>query len=541
MSRSLKSRPFLSGRANLSPPLVQRTNTTIDEPATQFPASQVLLPEGNRLFSDGEQWLGDLAPMVEVMIPAWRDVPAGWFEVGGVTGLPSGRRLISNKYSVNYVTPITLSWIVVEPANLYVDAARQTQVGQPPSVVGGITDVSGNDRHWTQTVSNDRMTWDQEMLGGSLADSIISTSFTSSLKVDLGDGSAAGTAIVFFTDMVVPYSYVSSGGGITDGVITFQSEGGKVQEHVFFDRELTATEIEAFIADVQEERKRTDKRSPVEAGLTSLSLRFGYFDHLRRIPQMDTAGVTNWFRAFRRCRNLIDFPVLDTSAGVNFGAAWLDCASLVEFPNLDFDEATTVSSAWNNCSGLLSFPKLGLPKVTSIASTWRGTSALTEFPAIDFPEVLSADSAWRGTGVVEFPALSFPKCTNFSLAWYQASDMTSFGIGKPGLPAAVVDMPVGANFYAAWFGCSSLTTFPAGVFDTCTATDYGFGFNSCALTQQSVDNILVSIAQSVASTPSLTNGSLDISGGTSATPSATGQSAADALRAAGWTVSLNGY
>jgi hypothetical protein len=56
-----------------------------------------------------------------------------------------------------------------------------------------------------------------------------------------------------------------------------------------------------------------------------------------------------------------------------------------------------------------------------------------------------------------------------------------------------------------------------------------------------VDNILVSI-NTAATTYNLNDGLLTINGGTNATPSVgTGQPAADALRARGWTVTLNGY
>jgi hypothetical protein len=57
-----------------------------------------------------------------------------------------------------------------------------------------------------------------------------------------------------------------------------------------------------------------------------------------------------------------------------------------------------------------------------------------------------------------------------------------------------------------------------------------------ALDQASVDGLLVSLESYNTS-----NGNIGISGGTNATPSATGKAATDALRARGWTVTLNGY
>ncbi|MBS3739606.1 MAG: hypothetical protein KGY51_11545, partial [Psychroflexus sp.] len=87
----------------------------------------------------------------------------------------------------------------------------------------------------------------------------------------------------------------------------------------------------------------------------------------------------------------------------------------------------------------------------------------------------------------------------------------------------------------------SLTSFPANMFDNNNASNYDRAFENNALDQQSVDNILISIEAS-AQANNITNGTLDIDGGTNATPSATGQAAADSLRNTfGWTVTLNGY
>ena len=77
------------------------------------------------------------------------------------------------------------------------------------------------------------------------------------------------------------------------------------------------------------------------------------------------------------------------------------------------------------------------------------------------------------------------------------------------------------------------------MFDNSKATNYTAAFQNCALTQQSVDNILISIKTSVDNMPSLTNGTLDIDGGTSAAPSAAGLAAKTALESAGWTVTTN--
>jgi hypothetical protein len=69
-----------------------------------------------------------------------------------------------------------------------------------------------------------------------------------------------------------------------------------------------------------------------------------------------------------------------------------------------------------------------------------------------------------------------------------------------------------------------------------TVTSMVSMLNGNALDQASVDGFLVKLESYGTS-----NGFIGINGGTNATPSATGQTATDALRARGWTVALNGY
>lgn len=113
--------------------------------------------------------------------------------------------------------------------------------------------------------------------------------------------------------------------------------------------------------------------------------------------------------------------------------------------------------------------------------------------------------------------------SNFYAAWY-SNEITSF---------PVLDFSSGTNFYACWQGCP-LVNFPAGMFDSCPATNYRSAFIGCALSQTSVDNILVSI-----DTAGQSGGTLDIWSGTSSPPSAIGLAAKTSLEGKGWTVKVN--
>jgi hypothetical protein len=115
-----------------------------------------------------------------------------------------------------------------------------------------------------------------------------------------------------------------------------------------------------------------------------------------------------------------------------------------------------------------------------------------------------------------------------SYAWYACSSLTSF----PSL-----DFSSATTFLYTWLYCTNLANVPAGLFDTTTATNFTLAFGGCALTAQSVENILVSI-----DTANQSNGTLGINGGTSAgysTWSSAAQTALSNLQGKGWTVSYN--
>lgn len=140
--------------------------------------------------------------------------------------------------------------------------------------------------------------------------------------------------------------------------------------------------------------------------------------------------------------------------------------------------------------------------------------------------VQNFSSAWHGcTSLTSFPLLDVSSGTNFVEAWAGCSSLTSFPL---------LDVSNGTNFTSAWSGCSSLTSFPAGMFDTCSASQFLSAWLHCALSQQSVDNILVSL-----DTSGVTNGRVDITLGTSSSPGPAGLAAKSSLQSKGWIVNTN--
>jgi len=98
----------------------------------------------------------------------------------------------------------------------------------------------------------------------------------------------------------------------------------------------------------------------------------------------------------------------------------------------------------------------------------------------------------------------------------------------------LIDFSSATNLDSLFSTATSLTTFPANAFDNTPGNQYSNAFTSTNLTQQSIDNILVSIDASGA------DGGFNTfkqSGGSA--PSAVGIAAKNSLLAKGWSVTTS--
>lgn len=350
------------------------------------------------------------------------------------------------------------------------------------------------------------------------------SSGTVNYKVDWGDGSAVETS----TANNLSHTYATSG----TYKITINSNSG-----VYY----------PFFNDSGEEDQIT---SIVYAGTDSnavgTSLRLAFFgaNNMTEYKQIEsaTASVTTFESAWANCSGLTSFPLIDTSSGTNLKGPWFGCSGLTSFPLIDTSSATTLQGAWNGCSGLTSFPAIDASSSTTFFKTWYGNSSLESFPLIDTSSGVYFTQTWFGNGNLDnisnlpgattsFPLINTSSGTTFEGCWMNCSSLVSF-------PA--LDFSSATTVKSAWNGCQSLTTFPANLFDsTGTLTSNAF-FNTwvgCALTAQSIENILTSL-----DTNGVSNISLVVSGGTNAaksTWSSAANTAYNNLVTKGWTITFN--
>ena len=165
--------------------------------------------------------------------------------------------------------------------------------------------------------------------------------------------------------------------------------------------------------------------------------------------------------------------------------------------------------------------------VTSL-TRYCHSQLLTGVDLFDTSSVTSFDTAFRSNLLASVPLFDTSSGTNFDTFLYD-NQLTT---------VPLFDTSSGTVFNNFLSENATLTTIPAGLFDDIKGTSFINAFFGCALTQASVDNVLVSIAVAAAAN-NLNNGTLNLDSGTNATPSATGVAAKNDLVARGWTVTTN--
>jgi hypothetical protein len=364
------------------------------------------------------------------------------------------------------------------------------EVGQG---VGGLADLSGNDNHAAQATSAARPIYQTS------PDRITIDGVDDRMTVTVPTGGFTGT-MVLATDQ----GTASYGVNIPAGPYDIGGRGG-----MYFPGNAIVGQL------IRDGALSEGESAAIEAYFVANGATASY------------GAVTNFNSFWKDWSELTSFPLIDTSSGTDFYRAWQNCSSLTSFPLIDTSSGTRFRRAWRGCSNLTSFPLIDTSSGTSFKLAWFGCTSLTSFPLIDTSSGTNFTYAWRDcTSLTSFPLIDTSSGTDFYRAWQNCSSLTSFPL---------IDTSSGTIFSYAWSNCSSLTSFPANIFDNIKGGNFVGAFTNTALTQTSIDNILVSLVTSGIATGTRV---FYQSGGSA--PSSTGEAAIDTLRSRGWTVTVTG-
>jgi hypothetical protein len=402
----------------------------------------------------------------------------------------------------------------IDITTLFQDAAGTTPVTADGDPVGLAVDKSGNEVNAAQSISASRPVYNVDPSRLSL------DKVDDELVINVPTGGWIGTMVLATNQGTASYGVNIPAGEYEIGGVYFP--GNAINGVVFLNSAMTNIE------------KSNTEEYFIENGagvdyseVTSFNDYWRDRSEITEFPLIDTSSGTNFILAWRNCTSLTSFPLIDTSSGTNFKAAWRNCTSLTSFPLIDTSSGTSFYAAWHSCTSLTSFPLIDTSSGTSFIAAWRNCTSLTSFPLIDTSSGTSFIAAWRNcTSLTSFPLIDTSSGTDFYAAWRDCSSLTSFPL---------IDTSSGTRFSLAWLNCTSLTSFPANAFDNIKGGDFTRAFNNTNLSQESIDNILVSLV-----TSGIDSGTrvFDQSGGSA--PSSTGEAAIDTLRSRGWTVSVTG-
>ena len=103
--------------------------------------------------------------------------------------------------------------------------------------------------------------------------------------------------------------------------------------------------------------------------------------------QINTLNVTNMFRMFTFCQNLINIPNFNTSNVINMTNMFYGCISLTNIPNFDTSNVTNMSNMFGWCSNLTNIPNFNTSKVTSMYYMFQDCNNLTNIFSFDTSNV----------------------------------------------------------------------------------------------------------------------------------------------------------
>jgi len=424
---------------------------------------------------------------------------------------------------------------------LFQDSAGTTPVTVATNPIGYVGDKSGRGNHATQATAAARPTYQTGPARATL------DKVDDRLSVTVPVGGFTGTMVLGTDQGTASYGVnIPAGPYDIGGRVGLYFPGNAIVGQLIRDGALSEGEsaaIEAYFV--------ANGATASYGAVTDFGIFWRAWTELTSFPLIDTSAGTSFNQTWNNCTGLTSFPLIDTSSGTRFNAAWYGCSGLTSFPLIDTSSGTNFGLAWQNCTGLTSFPLIDTSSGTDFKQTWRDCTSLTSFPLIDTSSGTDFTRAWYNcSSLTSFPLIDTSAGTSFRYTWYNCNSLTSFPLidtsavtifdrawlGCNSLTSfPLIDTSAGTRFDYAWYNCNSLTSFPANAFDNVKGGNFTGAFANTALTQTSIDNILVSlVASGIAAGTRVFNQS----GGSA--PSSTGEAAIDTLRSRGWTVTVTG-
>ena len=295
---------------------------------------------------------------------------------------------------------------------------------------------------------------------------------------------------------------------------------------------------------------------------TNTSSAFSFCENIEYVENLSLEQDVDCSLMFSNCWNLIGVSGEIKGSVINPSYMFVKCHSIVETPTINIDGASEASGMFAMCNSIRTIRIKNTNTITSSLNMFNGCENLDSIQFIEenggttFEKVEQFTSTFNGcknlktVGTIDtssgvtftnmyanMGSMEMIKNSNFE----SGTNFKGFAENNTGIKSIVdgIKFSSATNCESMFMGCRNLSYFPPNAFDLATAcNNYDLAFYGCALSAESIENILVSI-NFAAATTNLENGVLDISGGTNTpksswTSSATG--AYNSLVGRNWTI-----
>ena len=441
-----------SGRDAYSAPLIEAEFPLTLDPEI-YKGAWVITSSGNTFYSDGSNWISTTSAGIEVFQPPWEGVPDGWFSVIATPpGDLSDRNVIASKFDVSYVTPDAQTWPIVDPSNLFTDAAGTTPVISAPEPIGLLEDTTVPQINWFQDVSIDRPQWDQITRNGETVNVLKFDNLGQELKVNFPEA-VSGTMVhvttagVYRTEVDIPAGEYNFGRwhGWAD-----------IEEIILLDRTLTESEYTQLKNELAKTRNRI-----VEQDLPSdMTNAFRERTELASAPDIDYTGVTDVRSLFR-----------------SGGGTWLNAESNYSFPESAADVTNFRETFRNNA--ITSIPEnlfANLPNLTSALTRTFGLNNLTSIPENLFannPNITSLRSTFGTNNITSIPENLFanlPNLTSLTSPFSISNDGVFSFNDLTSIPENLFANNPNVTSFRRTFRNNNITSVPENLFANCPNT-----------------------------------------------------------------------
>ena len=130
------------------------------------------------------------------------------------------------------------------------------------------------------------------------------------------------------------------------------------------------------------------------SGVSNMGNAFQYFENISEIPEINTSRVTKMSYMFSQCYNLKRIPLLDTTNVTDMSYMFRDCKEIEQINLTNTSKVTNMTQIFSGCEKLvnLNINDFNTANVTQISYGFSSCKELTNIPLLDFSKMIQVSA-----------------------------------------------------------------------------------------------------------------------------------------------------